>query len=151
MKALTTEEFINKAKLTHGEKYDYSIAIYVGCKNKIKIICPISEHGIFFQTPDLHIRSGCPKCGSISTGDKQISNSNEFIRKAILIHGNKYNYSKVIYLKSMYKVKIICPKHCVFEQTPNGHLDGKGCKKCSSISGGIYREKQVMSLLKRLF
>ena len=35
----------------------------------------------------------------------------EFIKKARKIHGDKYDYSKVEYIKSTSKVCIICPKH----------------------------------------
>ena len=49
----------------------------------------------------------------------------EFIKKAKVIHGNKYDYSLVIYQSSKIKVTIIC-KECgyIFEQIPNSHLIG---------------------------
>lgn len=53
MKRLTTQEFIEKAKSIHGDKYDYSKAIYTTAKKKLIIICPI--HGEFEQTPDGHL------------------------------------------------------------------------------------------------
>lgn len=68
----TTESFIEKCKLTHGSRYDYSLVDYTNNKAKIKIIC--KEHGVFLQTPIHHIRgSGCPKCKS-SRGEKIIRN-----------------------------------------------------------------------------
>ena len=61
MKKLTTEEFIAKARLVHGDKYDYSLTNYVGNRTKVIIICPI--HGAFEQSPKLHIRGhGCNLC-----------------------------------------------------------------------------------------
>jgi len=54
----------------------------------------------------------------------------EFIIKAIKIHGNKYDYSKVEYINLCTKITIICDSHGEFEQIPNNHLKG-GCKKCS--------------------
>jgi hypothetical protein len=45
-----------------------------------------------------------------------------FIKKAKEIHGNKYDYSLVNYIKSSLKIKILCKKHGVIEQTPNNHL-----------------------------
>lgn len=47
-----------------------------------------------------------------------------FISKAILVHGNKYDYSKVEYINNHTKVCIICPEHGEFWQTPNNHLNG---------------------------
>ena len=54
----------------------------------------------------------------------------EFIAKAIKIHGNKYGYDKVHYITSATPVIITCPVHGDFEQIPNSHLSGKGCKRC---------------------
>jgi len=55
----------------------------------------------------------------------------EFIKKAKEIHGDKYDYSKVEYTRAKEKVIIICPIHGEFKQTPNDHLQTKGCKYCS--------------------
>lgn len=58
---LTKEMFINKAKRTHGDKYDYSKVKYCGCDIKVCIIC--SKHGDFWQTPSSHLQGkGCPVC-----------------------------------------------------------------------------------------
>ena len=39
-------------------------------------------------------------------------------------HGDKYDYSKVIYTKDVDPVIIICPIHGEFEQTPKHHKKG---------------------------
>lgn len=56
----------------HRDKYDYSKSIYNDYRSKVAIDCP--NHGIFFQTPQNHIRgSDCPKCNSmISSGHQEI-------------------------------------------------------------------------------
>jgi hypothetical protein len=54
----------------------------------------------------------------------------EFIEKAINKHNNFYDYSLVEYINAQTKVKIICPKHGLYEQQPNNHLFGQGCIKC---------------------
>lgn len=56
----------------------------------------------------------------------------EFIDKANKKHNYFYDYSQSIYLNSFTKIKIICPKHGLFEQQPNNHLFGQGCIKCMS-------------------
>ena len=56
----------------------------------------------------------------------------EFIREAKKIHGDKYDYSKTIYEKSQIKVEIVCPKHGSFWVTPNSHLQGRGCLPCAN-------------------
>ena len=59
--AFTTEEFIEKARLVHGDKWIYDETVYNGYDVKCKIICP--KHGEFWQTPDSHLQgSGCPSC-----------------------------------------------------------------------------------------
>ena len=56
----------------------------------------------------------------------------EFIKKAIKIHGDKYDYSKVDYINSHTNVTIICKEHSDFKISPNKHLSSKrGCQMCS--------------------
>jgi hypothetical protein len=58
-KRLTNEEFIEKARLVHEDKYDYSKVNYINTSTKVCIICP--EHGEFWQTPNSHLfGAGCP-------------------------------------------------------------------------------------------
>lgn len=54
----------------------------------------------------------------------------EFIKKAVEIHGDKYDYSNVHYVNAKTKVKIICTIHGEFLQEPSNHLQGQGCKAC---------------------
>jgi very-short-patch-repair endonuclease len=55
-----------------------------------------------------------------------------FIKEAKKIHGEKYNYSLVNYKNVSTKIRIICSKHNVFEQTPKNHILRKsGCPKCA--------------------
>lgn len=60
--AFTTEQFIEKAKEIHGDKYDYSKCNYFNSHTKVKIICP--KHGEFEQLPYVHLQKHeCPSCG----------------------------------------------------------------------------------------
>ena len=56
----------------------------------------------------------------------------DFINRSILVHGNKYDYSKVEYINNSTKVCIICPIHGEFWQTPHHHMRGHGCAKCGN-------------------
>ena len=128
-KRLTIEQFIKKVKVIHGNVYDYSLVEYKNAHTKVKIICP--EHGIFEQKSYHHLRGqGCPECRYIKSGNKLRSTTEQFIKKAKVVHGNKYDYSLVDYKNNKTKVKIICHEHGIFEQTPNHHLSGNGCSKC---------------------
>ena len=55
----------------------------------------------------------------------------EFIQECNIKHNNFYDYGKVVYTRSQNKITIICPKHGDFEQTPNSHLNRRGCSVCS--------------------
>lgn len=127
----TTEEFVSEAKLIHGDKYDYSKVIYNGCYEPICIICPI--HGEFWQSPDNHLHNhGCSKCrDEVNQKTKSIT-TEEFIKRAKEIHGDKYDYSKVIYVNCDREVNIICPIHGGFSQTPYNHLHSSGCPYCKN-------------------
>lgn len=68
----------------------------------------------------------------------------EFIKKAKGIHGEKYNYSKVNYKNAKEKVIILCKKHGEFLQSPDDHLNKCGCPKCSGnkrLTTGEFIEK----------
>ena len=105
MKRLTTEEFIEKARAIHGDKYDYSKVVYKTSQEKVIIVCP--KHGEFLQRPNCHLNgAGCPKC---CNNTKKTAES--FIEDARAIHGDKYDYSKVEYVNNKIPVCIICPKH----------------------------------------
>lgn len=64
------------------------------------------------------------------------STQDEFITKAKVIHGDKYDYSEVEYESNHVPVTIICPIHGPFSQTPASHLMGRGCKPCGSKTAG---------------
>ena len=124
-----TEQFIVEAKKIHGNKYDYSKVEYKGCLEKVCIICPI--HGEFWQTPDNHIHGhGCRKCLSDKISESRKHSIEKFVERAKEVHGNKYDYSKVKYKNCDANVKIICPIHGEFEQTPYNHLHSSGCPYC---------------------
>ena len=59
----------------------------------------------------------------------------QFIEEAKKIHGDKYDYVKVVYINKHTKVCIICPIHGEFWQTPNNHLQGHGCPYCTKRFG----------------
>ena len=129
LKKSNTQEFIQKAILVHGKgKYNYSKVVYDKCSVKVTIICHVD--GEFNQTPNNHLKGqGCPKCGK--TGKLT---TDEFIKKAILVHGYLYIYSKIEYKRSRSKVIIVCPIHGEFIQSPSNHLKGRGCPNCKTIA-----------------
>lgn len=131
-KRITKEEFIERARKVHGNIYDYSKSEYIDNITKVCIVCPI--HGEFYQTPRGHLSGkGCRKCGIKKRSEARTSNLYEFTRKARIIHGSRYDYSKVKYKRGHEKVCIICPEHGEYFQTPHNHLSGQGCPKCGIV------------------
>lgn len=127
----TFEEFLKKAKKTHGDKYVYEKEYFENRREdgKMKIICP--EHGEFWQSPISHVYGkGCPKCGRIKANESESLTTEEFIKRAKKVHGDKYDYSKTEYKAITEKVAISCKKHGDFEQIANDHLHGHGCQEC---------------------
>ncbi len=122
---LTTHQFVERAIKIHGNKYDYSETRYINGKTKVKIICP--EHGAFEQAARAHASGyGCQKCKARD----HTKTTHQFIECAIKIHGNKYDYSETRYINAKTKIKIICPEHGAFMQTPPHHQEGNGCPLC---------------------
>lgn len=121
---MTTDDFIERSKIIHKNKYTYDKTKYINIFEKVIITCP--EHGDFIQKPNEHVCGyGCYRCaGFIRTTD-------DFIKKANIVHNNKYNYKKVVYESARKKITISCNDHGDFLQSPNDHLSGNGCQKCA--------------------
>jgi len=129
MENLNKENYKEKFKKIHGEKFIYNMVEYKNNSTKVKIICPV--HGEFTQAPKDHYKGqGCAKCFK----DTLKSSREEFIKKAMKKHDIKYNYDNVNYINSRTKVKIICYIHGEFEIQANNHLNGQGCRKCAGKS-----------------
>lgn len=135
------EKFFEECKTIHNDFYDYTDSHYRGSKCKLKIKCPI--HGVFEQLSKLHkMGKGCKKCGTERARKKKLEGAQErFETRATKIHEEKYDYSLVEYKNDKTKVKIICPEHGIFEQTPANHVGNKskdpsGCPKCGSKRTG---------------
>jgi len=132
---LTVKNFLEKAKLIHGDKYDYSKITFLYEEDKITIIC--KKHQIEFrQSVQKHLAGqGCRKCFLETKGDKFRTSVPEFIKKARAIHGNKYNYEGIEYKNSNTNIKINCPipGNGDFFQTPGNHThktSPQGCPEC---------------------
>jgi len=134
MRKLTTEEFVEKAKVKHGDYYDYSKSVYVNAKTPLIITCP--KHGDFEQKGTNHLSGyGCSKCGVDKT--KGLRNTTEeVVARFKEVHGDFYDYSKYVYKGYYEKSTITCPIHGDFEQTTRNHLRG-GCRKCSNEDSGV--------------
>lgn len=136
------QSFISRCEAIHDKHYSYEQTEYIDSVTPVKIFCPI--HGTFAQRPADHLRGkGCPSCGMVKiiTASRRQADvaADNFITKAMTIHGNNYSYHRVQYKTARAKVAICCPQHGEFQQTPNDHLCGKGCPKCGKILQGTLK------------
>ena len=136
-KRRTVEEFVKEAREIHGDYYDYGEVKYVYASRKIPIICP--KHGRFLQSPSKHLAGqGCRQCSYERNADRCRLTKAQFVRRARQIHGDRYDYSEVIYKNNNTKVRIICPKHGPFMKTPGNHThktNPQGCPACAGRLG----------------
>jgi hypothetical protein len=123
------EYIINKFNYIHTNKYVYEKFYYLKETTEFEFICP--KHGIMKTLVRYHLRHGCPKCGMEQAKSKQLKSLIDFINQSNVVHDNKYNYFSSIYINDSTKLNITCPIHGDFLQTPNKHLQSRGCKKCS--------------------
>ena len=72
-----------------------------------------------------------------------------FIERAREIHGAKYEYHKVVYVKAKDKVEIICSQHGLFHQSPNKHLQGKGCPDCGKVKAGNSNKRSINEFIEK--
>ena len=142
-----TYDFIKKAKELHGDKYDYSSTAYVTAREEVEVIC--LPHGTFKVVASEHVNSskklGCPTCSKLSIkprasifkptkkemrSKRPCLEEEEWIRRARLTHGDRYDYSYVSYTKSRKKVTVNCSEHGPFKQEAASHIQGSGCPVC---------------------
>ncbi len=141
---MSTQDFIQKAQIKHGDKYNYTKCIYDTSIKPVIIICNLCNEQ-FTQTPSNHLLgSGCKLC---SIQNQRLSNK-KFIEMSINVHGMKYDYTKTNYVNAKTKVDIFC-NHCIytFSQLPRAHIyEKQGCPKCKSSHG----EASIIQILDRL-
>lgn len=116
---------LEKFSLLYNNKYEYDLEMLTTLHDKIRIKCP--KHGWFYQKAIHHLnKHECPLCKQ--KGKKYTTE--EFIIRAKEVHGNTYDYSKVLYTGKENLIEIICYKHGSFWQKPHNHINGCGCPKC---------------------
>lgn len=120
------EQWLEYVRSIHGDKFDYSEAIYVAENKPVKIIC--KEHGPVVMKAADHAsqKFGCPKCA----GNAKL-NVQDFISKATAVHEGKYDYSLVTQIDGSHStLDVLCKVHGEFSQRASKHIRGQGCPKC---------------------
>lgn len=140
-KGKNINNFIDKAKDIHGDRYVYTIVNYKKVSDKISIIC--KKHGVYKISANSHLNGrGCSKC----SGNKKMT-KDEFVEIANFKHISKYSYDKCELLNLKSNVIITCDMHGDFVQLPYNHLRGFGCQLCSNKSNGEYKIAEILTHL----
>lgn len=145
-KKLTQEDFITRSINKHGKDYDYSLVEYINNSVKVKILC--KKHGnTFEQSPNKHMSGqGCPICRYEKTSKSNTATRENFISKAISVHGDTYGYDNVVYIDTFTHVEIFCKVHGeTFLQKPANHISGSGCQKCAEEKVSQHINSLVLS------
>lgn len=130
MTKITQEEFIKRLNRLYQSGYSFNEAEYKGYYAPIKIIC--EKHGVQYRTPaELYRGSICKECSHERRSVSQRLTTDEFIKKANIVHNYKYIYLHTHYIDAKHDVNITCPIHGDFHRNANSHLNGRGCPKCS--------------------
>ena len=143
------EQWLVEVNLKHNNFYSYPEE-YKHSEEKINIICP--EHGLFKLIAINHLNgANCPKCINKNISKLKTKSHEQWLFEANLKHNNFYSYPEE-YKHSQEKINIICPKHGIFLQTPNSHLNGSGCPKCSleKINKISFLELELFDFVKSL-
>ncbi|WP_318521242.1 hypothetical protein [Photobacterium leiognathi] len=125
-RAKSNQQFITEANQVWGDRFDYSQTHYVNGKTKVEIIC--REHGVFSQFPSSHLNKavGCKLCPI-----ERRRTTEQFIKDAQALWGDRFDYSQTHYRTVKHKIKIICREHGEFWQLAHGHLQHhNGCISC---------------------
>lgn len=122
----------------HAGLYSYHLITpydYENSKSKLPIWC--DTHGVFHQTYASHSKGcGCPKCGDERMGASHLNSVEKVLEDFHNTHGQRYDYSKMVYVNSQTKIEIVCrvEGHGSFWQSPSKHKDNRNCPKCARIS-----------------
>jgi very-short-patch-repair endonuclease len=141
--------FFKLAEEKHGDKYDYSEAIYIDGHTEVTILCNKKNHPPFKLTPFNHANNGikCPKCEKERQALfhlAQKSTTEEWIKKAAALHGDRYDYSLVEYVGRHDPVTIVCGVHGPFSQDAGSHINKKnpsGCPLCIDLKNSKGMQK----------
>ena len=137
---LTTEEFIERAKVFHSE-YDYSKVVYVNSHTKVCIICPI--HGEFYiQAYNIgNSGHGCPKCAKEQARIK-FRHSEQEIESKIKDQYPGYTFKIDNYINENSKIQMTCSCGYTYRTAIRNVWENRQCRKCASKESGL---KQRMS------
>lgn len=134
-KPQTNEWFKDRVKEIHGnDEFGFDKCDYEGNRKMVTLFCYRCRD--YFEMRAMFILRGgkCNKCRRSRTAKTKTLTTDKFVKKAVEVHADTYDYSRVEYSKTSIPVTIICKLHGAFQMQPSNHLQGQGCKKCNNWS-----------------
>ena len=142
---LTQDDFVKMSSIKHNNKYTYNNFIYTKNICRSFVTCPV--HGDYLQRAADHLAGcGCNQCEVDALADRTRLTREQFIERAVDTHGDRYDYSKVVYKNTISAVTIICKYHGEFDQSASGHLGGKGCPTCGRIVSSYRNDLSISDI-----
>jgi len=146
-KSSDLEEFKRKYREKFGDRLNFDKSVYNGSSVKMTVTCPI--HGDFEQTPNKLLEGfGCHACTKEKVKKEKTLTQEEFLKRVHESFGDLYDTSISEYKSIRERVKLICPEHGVFEQTPEMLFNGYGCPHCSNQTS--IKERELIEFIASL-
>ena len=146
---ITYENFIERAKEIHGDRYDYSLITkenFNSAASFVDIIC--QTHGVFRQKAENHLNgNGCPQCAYDLLHNSKAMSKEEFLRRVNELYGDRFDMSKDDFVNVNTPITIICKEHGEFSVKPKYFLRGYGCPQCDGF--GKYTTDRFVSFAKQ--
>lgn len=127
----THDEFVSEMEQTHPNLE--VLGNYNGDKEYILVRCKIHNHTFNSKPNWLHHGSNCQLCYNERRGNTLRKPIHQLLVEMNNKHNGKYEYPNIEeeYINNKSEIAIKCPKHGIFKQTVNHHLQGQGCWKCN--------------------
>ncbi len=147
------DKFIERSKITHGDKFDYSSIKFHGMSYKVENIKCNKCSYIFNQIGTCHVKGqGCRVCGNKSKADKLRLKPDEFLLRSEEKYKNRFEYDMSSYVDIHSSILIYC-KECQnwFSNTVINHLynnrgELSGCKTCGTRRSGLRKRLSLIQI-----
>lgn len=132
---LTTNEFIEKATLLHGEQYTYDKVNYINSRTSVVVTCNRCNMSFSIRANDHLQGKGCRDCNTKAFSTRITRPFSDFVAEASTVHSNAYSYNLKTYVNMSTKTDIYC-RACrtSFSQLPSHHIKGIGCPQCAKYA-----------------
>ena len=137
---ITLYEIKKRIFSVHENNFNYCFCNYVNITSKIIIYCNKCKN-IFEQRVRDHIEGcGCPECSRINSIVSFATTLSQFNDT----HNYFFEYDESTYVNTSTKMRMICPDHGEFWQSPGSHKRGEGCPACNNSKN----EEFITTILK---